>query len=156
MFRIGFAYWMLYLLLILSIWWWLHRKACNRKLHVTLFIYDKNVDVKTSSLSVLMEYLHQLWPPWPNTGWRWVSVSIQTKEHQQISRTLLMFLAIPVRRIGVSTAKCFVYFLLILSETDEGYSKTWSITASEINNPGGYHLPSNQCVGTDMVYNIYI
>ena len=110
MFWIGFAYWMLYLLLILSIWWWLHRKACNRKLHVTLFIYDKNVDVKTSSLSVLMEYLHQLWPPWPNTGWRWVSVSIQTKEHQQNSRTRLMFLAIPVRRIGVFTAKCFSLF----------------------------------------------
>ena len=55
-----------------------------------------------------------------------------------------------------SLPNALVYFLLILSETDEDYSKTWSITASEINNPGGYHLHSNQCVGTDMVYNIYI
>ena len=123
---------MLYLLLILSIWWWLHRKACNRKLHVNLFIYDKNVDVKTSSLGVLMEYLHQLWSPWPNTGWRCVSVSIQTKEHKQNSRTRLMFLALPVRRIVFFTAKWFNLFSFDIEWSWWRFSKTWSITASEL------------------------
>jgi hypothetical protein len=44
-----------------------------------------------------------------------VSVSIQTKEHQQNSRTGELVLSLPI---------ALIYFLLILSETDEGYSKT--------------------------------